>query len=231
MNSFSSGELQTLWLSFRVACLVVLLIMPLAIYLGYKLARGKWLSARVLIETLVLLPLALPPVAMGYLLLLLFGSSGPIGSFLYDVFGIHVSFTMFGAVLAAAVVSFPLAVRSVRVSMEAIDVHLEEAAATLGASPWQTFTKITLPLAWPGILSGAVLAFIRSLGEFGATMILAGNIEGETRTLSVALWTFLQRPDGESAAFRLLAFSVIFGFICLLLSEIAVRRLRRYRFD
>lgn len=229
MSFFSSAELDALWLSFRVACVVVVAIMPLATFLGYKLARGAWVSSRVLVEVLVSLPLALPPVALGYLLLLLFGSQGLLGAFLERAFGLRISFSFWGAVLAAAVVSLPLAVRSVRVSMENVDVRLEEAAATLGATPWQAFVYVTLPLAWPGLLSGAVLAFIRSLGEFGATMILAGNLEGETRTLSSLLWTFLQRPDGESAAFRLLVFSLGFGFICLLLSEMAVRRFRRYR--
>ncbi len=224
-------EWSAIVLSLKVAVVVVIFMMPLAVWLGYQLARTKRLCLRLFVETIVSLPLVLPPVATGYLLLVLFRSEGPVGLFLAQILGIKVPFHFLGVVIAAAVVSLPLAVRSVRVSMEAIEPHLEEAALTLGASKRLTFFKITLPLAWPGILSAAILTFIRSLGEFGATLVLAGNIEGETRTLSVALWTYLQEPGGEKAAFRLLITSILFGCICLFLSELFVRKLRNVRTD
>ena len=227
----SNAEWIAIFLSLKVAVLVVIFMMPLAIFIGYKLARTKRLYWRLLVETLVSLPLVLPPVATGYLLLILFRSEGPAGLFLARFLGVTIPFHFFGAVIAAAVVSLPLAVRSVRVSMEIIEPHLEEAAKTLGASKKQTFFRITLHLDWPGILSAALLTFIRSLGEFGATLVLAGNIEGETRTMSVALWTYLQEPGGETSAFRLLLASILFGCICLFLSELLVRKLRHVRTD
>ena len=149
--------------------------------------------------------------------------------FFFQLFGIRITFSFVGAVLAACVVSFPIAVRSVRVSMDSVDVQLEEVAATLGINKIKIFFGITLPLAWPGILSGAVLTFIRSLGEFGATITLAGAINGESKTLSIALWTALQEPDKEYYAYRLLLFCIIIGIMSLLLSEILVRKLKKIR--
>jgi molybdate transport system permease protein len=224
-------EWNAIFLSLKVATVVVIFMMPLAIFIGYKLARTERLHWRLLVETLMALPLVLPPVATGYLLLILFRSEGPVGLFLSRFLGVTIPFHFLGVVLAAVVVSLPLAVRSVRVSMEGIEPQLEEAALTLGASRAQTFFCITLPLAWPGILSAVLLTFIRSLGEFGATLVLAGNIENETRTMSVALWTYLQEPGGQNSAFRLLCASVLFGCICLFISELFVRKLRHCRTD
>jgi len=174
--------------------------------------------------------LVMPPIATGYILLLTFGSSGAVGSLLDKTFGIKIVFSFAGAVIAASVVSFPIAVRAIRVSMESIHVQMEEAAATLGVGSVKSFLFITLPLAWPGILSGAVLAFIRSLGEFGATITLAGSIEGQSKTLSVALWSALQEPGQEAYAMRLLFFCVGLGFLALVLSEVLVKRLRFNKF-
>ncbi len=224
MNSFFE-EISIILLSLKVAACSTFFIMPLALYVGRKLSRGHFFG-RLVVETALSMPLVLPPVATGFLLLLLFGSEGLLGKpFLY-LFGIRITFSFIGAVLAACVVSFPIAVRSVRVSMEGIDAHFEEVAATLGVGRLKRFFGITLPLAWPGILSGAVLTFIRSLGEFGATMTLAGTIDGQSKTLSIALWTALQEPGKEPYAFRLLFFCMIVGAIALFFSEILVRKLR-----
>lgn len=227
----TSTEWSSIFLSLKVSMVVVIFMMPLAVFIGYKLTRSKRLCWRFLVETLVSLPLVLPPVATGYLLLILFRSQGSVGLFLAKFLGVTIPFHFLGVAIAAAVVSLPLAVRSVRVSMEAIEPHLEEAAKTLGASGVQIFFYITLPLAWPGILSAALLTFIRSLGEFGATLVLGGNIEGETRTMSMALWTYLQEPGGDASAFRLLLASILFGCICLFLSELFVIKLRHCRTD
>ena len=206
--------MSAIFLSLQIASIAVLTVMPVAICLARYLSQRRQLHVRVFVEAVVALPLVLPPVAIGYLLLILFSEY-------------QIAFTRSAAIIAACVVSLPLAVRSVRVSMENLNPHLEEAALNLGLSKWKTFCRITLPLAWPGILSGAVLVFIRSLGEFGATLMFAGNIEGQTRTLSIAMWNDLQSPGGEEGAFRLLVFSVIFSMLCLLLSEIIVWKMRK----
>ena len=208
-------EWTTIGVSLRVAFFAMLWVMPVAFLLARYLSKVQNLWIRVLIESVAMLPLVLPPTAVGYGLLLIFGTS-------------PMAFHFSGAVLAAAVVSFPLALRSIRISLESIDPHLEESAATLGASSWRILKGITLPLAWPGLLSAAILVFVRSLGEFGATMMFAGNLPGETRTLSVALWTFLKEPGGETKAIYLLIFSISFGFICMFLSEYSVRLFRRF---
>jgi len=172
------------------------------------------------------LPLVLPPVAVGYLLLLLLGRNGPLGRLLHDAFGITLPFTWQGAALAAAVMAFPLMVRAMRLSLETVDRRLEAAARTLGAAPIAVFATITLPLMTPGILVGALLAFARSLGEFGATITFAANIPGETRTLPMALYSLTQTPGGEAAALRLAVLSVLLSLAALAASEIAARRLR-----
>src|SRR5678815_4791945 len=187
-----------------------------------------WLSLSVAARSVVVhLPLVLPPVVVGYLLLVLFGVRGPVGSWLYQNFGIQLAFTSTGAALATAVMSFPLVVRAIRLSLENVDHGLEEAARTLGAGPVDRFLTITLPLIAPGILAGAVTAFAAGLGEFGAVITFASNIPGETRTLPLALYTALQTPDGDTLAARLALISFALGLAGLLVAEFLSRRLRR----
>jgi len=193
---------------------------------AWLLARKQFVG-KGLLDILLHLPLVLPPVAVGYLLLILFGTHGPIGGWLQHAFHIEIVFTWKAAVLASAVVSFPLMLRSARISIELVDRRLEEAARTLGASSLRTLLTITLPLSLPGIFAGMVLAFARSLGEFGATIIVAGNILGETQTLPLALYSLLQRPGGEGGALRLVAISILLSYGALALSELVAQRLRR----
>ncbi len=218
-------EIEALSLSARVAVLAVILSLPVGIGVGWLLARRHF-RGKALIDGLVHLPLVLPPVVVGYLMLVLFGNQGPLGP-LFDALGMPLAFSWRGAVLAAAVVSFPLMVRAIRLSIEAVDPGLEEAARTLGATSWRVFTTITLPLAAPGVLAGAILAFARSLSEFGATITFVSSIPGETRTLPLALYGLTQVPGEELAAARLCALSVIVAFATLLASEWLARRMRR----
>jgi molybdate transport system permease protein len=180
-----------------------------------------------LLDVLVHLPLVLPPVVVGYLLLVLFGLRGPLGSWLYERLGVQLIFTTSGAALATAVMSFPLVVRAIRLSLEGIDRGLEDAARTLGAGPWDRFFTITLPLIVPGILAGSVIAFAAGLGEFGAVITFASNIPGETRTLPLALYTALQTPGGEALAARLAAVSITLGLLGLVAAELIARRMYR----
>lgn len=218
-------EWQALWLSLDVATRSVLFSLPLAIAVAWLLARGRF-AGRALFDALVHLPLVLPPVAVGYLLLLLFGSRGPIGGWLQEQFGIQLVFSRAGAALATAVMSFPLMVRAIRISLEHIDPGLEQAARTLGAGPLDRFRSVTLPLMLPGILAGAVTAFAASLGEFGAVITFVSNIPGETRTLPLALYTALQMPGSEAVAARLAALSFGLGLAGLVLAELLARRVR-----
>lgn len=204
------------------------LVLPLAILTGWWLARKNF-RGKSLIEGFINLPLVLPPVATGFILLLLLGTKGVVGQSLHDWFGIRIAFTYYAAVLASMVVSFPLAVRAIRLSIEMVDPGFEEAAKTLGANSFQSFVRVTLPLALPGIISGFVLSFARSLGEFGATIIFAGNISGETQTIPLALFNQIQIPGSESTAFRLLIVAVIFSFVAMSLSELLVRKLHKRR--
>lgn len=222
MTGISDAELQAVLLSAKVSTLAVLLVLPFAIAAGWLLAR-KQFFAKPLVEAIVTLPLVLPPVVTGYLLLVALGSSGFLGAPLRRL-GVSLSFSWAGAALAAAVVSFPLAVRAIRQSIEAIDPRYEIVARTLGAGAWRRFVTITLPLAGPGILTGAVLAFARSLGEFGATITFVGNIPGETRTLPLAIFSAAQRPDGEVQGARLVAISVFVALLALIASEYLARR-------
>ena len=183
---------------------------------------------RTLLDAFVHLPLVLPPVAVGYMLLLLFGVRGPIGGWLQAHFGIQLAFTTAGAALATAVMSFPLMVRAIRLSLENVDRGLEEAARTLGAAPVDRFVTITLPLMLPGILAGAVTAFAAGLGEFGAVITFAANVPGVTRTLPLALYTAMQSPSGDALALRLAVLSFALGLLGLLVTEVLVRRTRRY---
>lgn len=225
MPMLSEMEWQALQLSLDVATRSVLFSLPLAIAVAWLLARGRF-AGRALFDALVHLPLVLPPVAVGYLLLLLFGSRGPIGGWLQEQFGIQLVFSRAGAALATAVMSFPLMVRAIRISLEHIDPGLEQAARTLGAGPLDRFRSVTLPLMLPGILAGAVTAFAASLGEFGAVITFVSNIPGETRTLPLALYTALQMPGGEAVAARLAALSFGLGLAGLALAELLARRVR-----
>jgi molybdate transport system permease protein len=220
------NESEALGLSLGVATRSVAFSLPVAVVLAWVLARRRFVG-RTLLDALIHLPLVLPPVVVGYVLLVLFGSRGVIGSWLERTFGIELVFTRNGAALATAVMSFPLMVRAMRISLENIDRGLEDAARTLGAGALDRFATITLPLMLPGILAGAVTAFSAALGEFGAVITFVSNIPGETRTLPLALYTALQLPGGEHAAARLAGLSVILGLGGLLLSEWFARRVRR----
>ena len=215
-------------LSLEVATLSTALLAVPGIALGWLLARREF-HGKALVDALVHLPLVLPPVVTGYLLLLLLGRHQPFGAWLYAWTGVAVAFTWKGAVVAAAVMAFPLMVRPARVAFALVDPGLEQAAATLGAAPWRVFLGIAVPLAAPGILAGLVLSFARSLGEFGATITLAGDIPGESRTLSVAIYALSQSPDGDAAALRLVAMSLVISVAALLGAELLDRRLSRRR--
>ena len=226
MMWITPSESEALRLSLDVATRSVACSLPLAIALAWGLTRLRFVG-RGLLDALVHLPLVLPPVVVGYVLLLLFGTRGIIGSWLQKAFDIELVFTRNGAALATAVMSFPLMVRAIRISLENVDRGLEEAARTLGARGLDRFATITLPLMLPGILAGAITAFSAALGEFGAIITFVSNIPGETRTLPLALYTVLQQPDGEHAAARLACLSLALGLGGLLLSEWLARRLRR----
>ena len=222
----TQAETEALLLSLRVAVWCVVVSLPLGIGVAWLLARRDFYGKNLLNGALHL-PLVLPPVAVGYLLLLTLGRNGPVGAWLYDVFGISVAFTWQGAVVASAVMAFPLMVRAIRLSLETVDHRLEAAARTLGSGPVRIFVTVTLPLIAPGILTGSILAFARSLGEFGATITFVSNIAGETRTLPLALFTLAQTPGGESGALRLAAISAALAMMALLASEATAGRLRR----
>jgi molybdate transport system permease protein len=221
----SAEEWSVLSLSLRVAAGSLALLLAPGIAMGWLLARRDF-PGRAVVDTLVHLPLVLPPVATGYLLLLLLGRRSPVGAWLHDHLGIGLAFTTGGAVVAAAVMAFPLLVRSVRLAIELTDRRLEDAARSLGAGPWRVLFTITLPLAAPGLIAGLVLAFARCLGEFGATITLAGNIPDQTRTLPVAIYTWSQVPSGDAMALRLVAISVAVSFVALLGSHLLQRRWR-----
>ncbi len=225
MLTLSPLESEALAISLRVAALSVAVSLPFGLLTAWLLARGRFYGKAVL-NGLVHLPLVLPPVVVGYLLLLLLGRQGPLGRWLYDSFGISLPFTWQGAALAAAVMAFPLMVRAMRLSLESVDRRLEAAARTLGARPAGVVLTVTLPLMSPGILVGTLLAFARSLGEFGATITFAANIPGETRTLPLALYSLIQTPGGEAGALRLMILSVLLSVIALAVSELVARRLR-----
>ena len=214
---------EVIRLSLKVALVGVVVVLPLAFALAYVLARGRF-PGRVLLDALVHLPLVLPPVVTGWLLLIAFGRTGPVGAWLERWFGVTLMFRWTGAALAAAVMALPLMVRAMRLSIEAVDPRLEGAARTLGAGRWRTFRTITLPLSFPGVLAGLVLGFARSIGEFGATISFVSNIPGQTRTLPIAIYTALQIPGGEGQVFRLAIISVVLSLGALVASELIVRR-------
>lgn len=220
----SPAEWQAVSLSLRVAFWATVLSLPVGIFTAYALARWSFVGKQVL-NGIVHLPLVLPPVVTGYLLLLTFGRRGPVGEFLEQTFGIIVAFRWTGAVLAAAIMAFPLMVRAIRLSIEAVDPKLEEAASTLGASRVWVFATVTLPLILPGILAGSILAFAKAMGEFGATITFVSNIPGQTQTLPSAIYAFLQVPGGEASALRLVIIAVIIAMSALLLSEVVSKRI------
>ncbi len=220
---FAPEEIEALALSLRVAFWSVLGSLPLAVLTGFGLARWRF-PGKAVLDGIVYLPLILPPVVTGYLLLLLLGRRGPVGAWLEATFGIVFAFRWTGAAVAAAVMGFPLMVQAIRLSVEAVDRRLEAAAATLGANPGWVFLTVTLPLALPGIIAGTILSFARSLGEFGATITFVSNIPGETRTLPLAIYTLTQVPGGEGPALRLALLSVALSLAALLSSALLSRR-------
>jgi molybdate transport system permease protein len=215
-------EWRAVALSLQVSVWATLVSLPFGIFVAYALARWTFPGKQVL-NGLVHLPLILPPVVTGYLLLLTFGTRGPVGSILAD-WGIVFAFRWTGAALAAGVMAFPLMVRAIRLSIEAVDPKLEQAAATLGAAPAWVFLTVTLPMALPGIVAGTILAFAKAMGEFGATITFVSNIPGQTRTIPSAIYAFLQVPGGEESAMRLVIVSVVVAMAALLLSELIARR-------
>ena len=219
-------EVEAIRLSLRVAGWAVVTSLPLGIAVAWLLARYRF-PGREILNGLVHLPLVLPPVVVGFVLLLLLGKRGPLGAWLDDWFGITLAFTWQGAAVAAAVVSFPLMVRAIRLSIEGMDRRLETAARTLGAPPAWVFVSISLPLMAPGVLTGAILAFARCLGEFGATITFVSNIPGETRTLPLALYTYTQVPGGLDGAFRLMVIAIVIAFAALIGSEFLARIVKR----
>lgn len=220
-------ELTALRLSLQVALTAVSFSLPLAIFVAWLLSRFEF-PGKTMLDAVVHLPLVLPPVVIGYFLLVLFGTKGPIGGWLYETLGIRLIFTRSGAALAAAVMSFPLLVRAIRLALEAVDRRLEAAARTLGASRLDVFASVTLPLMLPGILSGCVIAFAAALGDFGATITFVGNVQGETQTLSLAIYSLTQTPDGDAAALRLVLISLTLALVALFFSEWLARRVRRF---
>ena len=219
-------ELSAILLSVKVATWATLASCPLSIAVAWLLAR-KDFTGKPVVDSLIHLPLVLPPVVPGYLLLVLFGNQGVLGRWLNEHAGISFAFNWKGAALASAVMAFPLMVRSVRLSFGLIDSRLEGAARTLGAGPWAVFFTISLPLALPGILTGLILGFSRSLGEFGATITFVGNIEGETRTLPLAIYTASHIPDGDAQAMRLIVLAMVLSLSALLASDWLSRRAER----
>lgn len=216
-------EWQAVRLSLQVASVATLASLPLGILMAWLLARGRFFG-KTLLDGLVYLPLVLPPVVTGYVLLILFGRRGVIGAFLETHLGLVFSFRWTGAALACAVMGFPLMVRAIRLAIESIDARSEEAAATLGASPLWVFFTVTIPLALPGIIAGAVLCFAKALGEFGATITFVSNIPGETQTIPAAIYALTQVPGGDAGALRLSLVSIVIALGALVVSEILARR-------
>ncbi|MGN7999457.1 molybdate ABC transporter permease subunit [Sphingomonas sp. 22176] len=222
----SAEEWGIVLLSLKVGGVAVLAVLPLAFALAWLLARGRF-PGKLLLDALVHLPLVVPPVVTGWMLLLAFAPAGPIGGLLERWFGVTVLFRWSGAAIAAGVMALPLMVRAIRLSLEAVDQRLEQAARSLGAGPVRTFATVTLPLALPGVLAGSVLGFARALGEFGATISFVSNVPGETETLPLAIYSALQVPGGEGQVLRLAAVSIAIAFIALLGSELVARRTGR----
>ena len=223
MIELSPQDWTAVALSLRIATVATLVSLPFGIAIATLLARQNFWG-KTLVDAIIYLPLVLPPVVTGYLLLITLGRHGPVGAFLADHFGIVFAFRWTGAVISCGVMAFPLMVRAIRLSIEAIDRRLEDAAATLGAGPFWNFATVTLPLALPGIIAGAMLAFARALGEFGATITFVSNIPGETQTISAAIYTLTQVPGGDSAALSLVVVAVVISLAALVASEWLARR-------
>ena len=221
----SPEELSALYLSAKVALFATIFSLPFAVALGWYLARYEF-RLKFLIEALLQLPMVLPPVVLGYLLLVLFGNQGFIGKYL-NVIGIQLAFNWKGAVLASLIVAFPLMVQPIRLSFQLMNQQLDQIAGSLGATPWKVFWSINLPLAIPGIVIGSILCFSRSLGEFGATITFVGNIPDETRTIPIAIYSFLQQPDGEDMAIRLVALSLFLAFSALIANYFILQKYQR----
>ena len=217
---------MALWLSLKIGLWCTALIVVPGIVTGWLLARIRF-PGKALVDGLVHLPLVLPPVVPGYLLLLVLGRQGPVGRWLYETWGVTLAFTWQGAVVASALMAFPLMVRAVRLAVTLVEPRLEEAARTLGAGPLRVWLTVTVPLALPGILTGLVLAFARSLGEFGATITFVGNIAGETRTLPLAIYTYTQIPGGDGPTLRLVVISILLALAALWISELGARRVEQ----
>ncbi len=226
LTDLTPDEWNAVRLSIKVATVAMLFSLPPGIAIAMLLARGRFWG-KTLLNGLVHLPLILPPVVTGYLLLLTFGRRGPAGAFLAEHFGIVFSFRWTGAALACAIMGFPLMVRAIRLSIESVDRKLEAAAGTLGAGPLWVFGSVTLPLMLPGIIAGAILSFAKAMGEFGATITFVSNIPGETQTLPSAIYTFTQVPGGDAGALRLTSISVIISMAALIASELLARRVGR----
>lgn len=222
----TAAEWAIVTLSLKVGGVAVLGCLPIAFALAWLLARGRF-RGKILLDGLVHLPLVVPPVVTGWLLLLAFAPAGPVGTRLEAWFGVSVLFRWTGAAIAAAVMALPLMVRAMRLSIEAVDRRLEQASRTLGAGPWRTFRSVTLPLSLPGILAGTVLGFARALGEFGATITFVSNVPGETQTLPLAIYAALQTPGGEALVLRLAGISVLLSLAALIASEMIARRMGR----
>jgi molybdate transport system permease protein len=226
MEWLTPEELTAIELSLRVALVATFASLPFGIAMAMILGRGRF-PGRIILDAIVHLPLVMPPVVVGYLLLITFGRRGPIGAFLEQTFGIVLAFRWTGAALACAIMGFPLMVRAIRLSVEAVDRRLESAASTLGANRLRVFATVTLPLILPGIVAGMVLSFARALGEFGATITFVSNIPGETQTIPTAIYTYIQVPGGDPQALRLTAISIAISFGALILSELVARRATR----
>ena len=221
----SPEESSALYLSAKVALFATVFSLPFAVALGWYLARYEF-RLKFLVEALLQLPMVLPPVVLGYLLLVLFGNQGFIGQYL-NAWGIQLAFNWKGAVLASMIVAFPLMVQPVRLSFQLMNQQLDQIAGSLGAAPWKVFWSINFPLAIPGIVMGSILCFSRSLGEFGATITFVGNIPDETRTIPIAIYSFLQQPDGENMAMRLVALSLVLAFSTLIANYFILQKYQR----
>jgi molybdate transport system permease protein len=224
--AFSPQEWAAIGLSLKVATVGALASLPFGVAIAWLLARRQF-PGKLLLNGLVHLPLVLPPVVTGWLLLIGFGQRGPIGRALHDCCGVVLSFRWTGAALAAAVMGFPLMVRAIRLSIEAVDARLEQAAESLGAPPWAVFATVTLPLAAPGIIAGLILGFAKAIGEFGATITFVANIPGETQTIATAIYDYTQQPGAESSAARLTLVAIAIAFGALIASELLAARVSR----
>ena len=223
MPDLTDAEWTAILLSIRISVVATLIATPIGIAMAWLLARRDFWGKSAL-DAIIHLPLVLPPVVTGYLLLLTFGRRGLVGAWLADHLGIVFAFRWTGAALACGIMSFPLLVRPIRLSIEAVDRRLEQASSTLGAGPWSVFWTVTLPLALPGVLAGMVLGFAKAIGEFGATITFVSNIPGETQTISSAIYTLTQVPDGDAAALRLVGISIAIAMAALVASEVFARR-------